>query len=81
MDEHSEDIPLHILHQKQNCSEFIMCKEQNVQKFVFFPLNRLKNYMGPSSQNLKVWDIVALHHMVKNSGLPNILGCVFQSIF
>ena len=57
------------------CNHNKQCIQQTGGQFSFIPETDLKLYTGQPLHWETIPDIIQVHHIVKNSGLPNYLQC------
>ena len=61
--------------QRFQSKDFVQCIAQNGSEFGALPITDHLTYQGPDTYNNPVTDIFDLHRKVRNSKIPNFLGC------
>ena len=57
------------------CQEYHRCKEQNGVEFGCVPLSPVRLFTGDPTYWNDIPDIISAHKLIRDSGLPNFLGC------
>ena len=69
-----KNIPDHIWVNRFKCADFQACIKQSGCAFGFVPLSHLATYTGDHRHWDFEPDIVQIHQIIKQTGLPNFLG-------
>ena len=72
--DHRKNIQDHIWVNRFRCADFQACTKQNGYTFGFIPLSPLAVYTGDHKHWDFELDIIQMHHIIKQTGLPNFLG-------
>ena len=74
MQSHEQGIPQHVFDNKQSCTDFVACMKDNKDGYGFIPVSPLQLYTGDPTYCQNIPDIIRLHKIVAQSGIPNF-GC------
>ena len=68
-------IPLTVWDNRVHCMDYNRCVAQNGSVFGALPITDQIVYEGPPTNNVPITDILELHSKIRQSQLPNFLGC------
>ena len=69
-----KSIPDHIWINRFRCANFQACIEQNGTDFGFIPMSPLEIYTGNPIYWETISEVIEMHRLIKQTGLPNYLG-------
>ena len=67
-------IPDHVFYDRHKCADLRACIQQNGDIFGFVPLTAMQSYTKKLVHWETIPDIYSSHTIIKESGLPNVLG-------